>query len=256
MRDNLLIVLLCSTLIGAACGSAPAPAPAANSGVAAGKKVDAATAGSVSGRVVFEGKAPEPEVLRIANDPACIQVLGSGMKSDAVLVSADGAIQNAFVYIKDTLADYTFDVPTTAVVLDQKGCRYEPRVFGVRVGQAIDILNSDATLHNVHALPMINSEFNKAQPVQNSRMSQTFTAPEVMVRFKCDVHSWMSAYGGVMSHPFFAVTGADGTFSLKGLPPGEYELAVWHEKFGTKSQKISIGASQALTSTFTLSAGK
>lgn len=254
MRHNVLIVMLSTALAGAACGSAPTPAPAP--AAAPGKRVDPATAGSVTGRVTLTGAIPAPEMLRITTDPVCIQALGSNAKSDAVLVAADGAIQNAFVYIKDSMADYAFDVPATAVTLDQRGCRYSPRVFGVRVGQAIEIINDDATLHNVHALPMINAEFNKGQPVQGSRMTQIFTAPEVMVRFKCDVHGWMAAFGGVMSHPFFAVTGADGTFSIKGLPPGNYELAVWHERFGTTSQKITIGASQSQTANFTLAAAK
>lgn len=256
MRHSLQILLVSTALASVGCGSSSPSSSAPPPAAAAGKKVDAATAGSVSGRVVLEGPAPAPEMIRIANDPACIQALGNSVKSDALLVAADGAVQNAFVYIKDTLADYAFDVPAAALVLDQKGCRYEPRIFGVRVGQAVDILNSDPTLHNVHALPMVNAEFNKGQPAQGSRMTQVFTAPEVMVRFKCDVHSWMSAYGGIMSHPFFAVTAADGTFSLKGLPPGTYELAVWHEKLGTKTQTVTIGASQAQTANFSLTVSK
>jgi len=173
-----------------------------------------------------------------------------------VLVSADGGIANAFVYIKDTMAEYAFDVPAAAVSLDQKGCRYSPRIFGVRVGQAVDIVNSDATLHNVHALPMINGEFNKGQPVQGSHMTQVFTAPEVMVRFKCDVHGWLTAYGGVMTHPFFAVTSADGRFTIEGLPPGEYELAVWHEKFGTSSLSVKVITASTQDANFTLTAAK
>ncbi len=257
MRRTLFLLGLLglgSLLCSAACGSAPEPAPAA--ATAPGKHVDPATAGSLSGRVTFSGTPPAPEVLHVSADPVCMQAFGNNPKSDAILIGADGAVQNAFVYIKDTFAGYTFDVPATAVTLDQKGCRYEPRVFGVRVGQAVDIVNSDATLHNVHAMPMINSEFNKGQPAQGSHMTQIFTAPEVMVRFKCDVHGWMAAYGGVMSHPFFAVTGSDGTFSLKGLPPGQYQLTVWHEKLGTQTQTVTIGASQSQTANFTLAATK
>lgn len=257
MRQTLQILVLCSALASTACGgnSTPQPQPAtAQTGGA--KRVDPATAGSLTGRVTLTGSAPAPEVVRVANDPACIQAMGPTVKSDAVLVAADGGVQNAFVYVKDTLSDYAFDVPAQAVTLDQRGCRYAPRIFGVRVGQAIDIINSDATLHNVHALPMINAEFNKGQPPQAPRMTQVFTAPEVMVRVKCDVHAWMTAYGGVMSHPFFAVTGADGSFSITGLPPGMYQLGVWHEKFGESTQAITIAPTQKQTANFTLTAGK
>ncbi|MEI6243680.1 MAG: carboxypeptidase-like regulatory domain-containing protein [Acidobacteriota bacterium] len=226
MRHALLLLVLSASVVMVACGGSASstPAPAGR-----GKKVDPATAGTLTGRVTFTGTPPAPEPLQINEDPICLQALGDA-KSDALLVSADGRVQNAFVYIKDMLAEYAFDVPTEAVRLDEKGCRYSPRIFGVRVSQALEI----------------------GQPVEGSRMTQFFTAPEVMVRFKCDVHHWMSAYGGVMSHPFFAVTGPDGSFSMKGLPPGEYELAVWHEKLGTKTQLVTIGASQTQTANFIL----
>jgi plastocyanin len=255
-----LPILLATALFAAACGpsaSATADTAAASAKPAAqAKKVDPATAGSVAGKVMLSGPAPAVEMQRVAVDQTCIQAMGTMAKSDAILIGADGAIQNAFVYIKDALSDYTFDVPTAPVVLDQKGCRYAPRVFGVRVGQPVEMINSDATLHNVHAMPMVNQEFNRGMPQQNSRMTQIFTAPEQMVRFKCDLHAWMNAYGGVMPHPFFQVTGADGAFSLKGVPPGKYTVAVWHEKLGSTEQTVEIGNSQAVPLNFTLSAKK
>ena len=161
-----------------------------------------------------------------------MQGAGPNPQSDAVLIGADGALKNVFVYIKDGLdpALLVRRRRPQAVVLDQKGCIYSPRVVGVRVGQPLEIVNSDPTLHNVHALPMANQEFNQGQPFQGIRMTKTFTAPEVMVRFKCDVHGWMAAYVGVVAHPFFAVTDADGTFEMKGLPPGTYT-----SKRGTRS---------------------
>lgn len=262
MRNTLLAPVLVAavavtSLWSAGCGTSSTPSDSAPpAAVPQGKRVDPATAGSVSGKVTLTGPAPAPEVLRIAADQTCIQAMGSNAISDAIKIGPDGAIQNAFVYIKDTLADYTFDVPTSPVVLDQVGCRYTPRVFGVRVGQPLEMVNSDATLHNVHAMPMVNQEFNRGMPQQNSRMTQIFTAPEQMVRFKCDLHSWMTAWGGIMSHPFFAVTGPDGSFSLKGVPPGEYELVVWHEKLGSATEKIQIGTSQAVSQNFALAADK
>ena len=254
MRHTTIILLFSAAVALSACGSAPVPAPAPPT--AAAKHVDPATAGSLSGRVTFAGPRPAPEKMRVTADPVCIQALGGNATSDSIVIADDGSVANAFVYIKDPLSDYAFDMPSKPVALDQNGCRYSPRVIGVRVGQAIDISNSDATLHNVHALPMINGEFNKGQPIQNSHMLQVFTAPEVMVRFKCDVHGWMTAYAGVMAHPFFAVTGPDGAFSMKGLPPGSYELSAWHEKFGASSQTVTIAPEQAQTANFALSAAK
>ncbi len=251
MRHPLLIPVVCAALAGAACNSEP---PASSQPPS--KKVDPATTGSLTGRVTFSGTPPAAEMMQINEDPICQQALGRNPKSEAVLVAADGGVQNAFVYIKDALTEYAFDPPTAAVMLDQKGCHYTPRVFGVRVGQTVDIANSDPTLHNVHALPMNNAEFNVGQPVQGTHMTQVFNAPEVMVRFKCDVHNWMNAYGGVVSHPFFAVTGADGSFSITGLPSGEYTLAVWHEKLGASSLPVTIGARQAETANFVLTAAK
>jgi plastocyanin len=157
--------------------------------------------------------------------------------------------------VKDGLdPEYAFETPTTPVVIDQKGCVYTPRVVGVRVGQPIEVVNSDPTLHNVHALPMVNQEFNQGQPVQYSKLSRTFTAPEVMVRFKCDVHSWMAAWVGVVAHPYFAVTGADGSFQLPNLPPGTYTLEAWHEKLGPKTAKVTVAAGQTQAASFTFSA--
>jgi plastocyanin len=235
----------------AACSPAPtpsAPPPAA----AGGKRVDSATAGSVAGRITFTGQPPKPELVRMGRDAACVAGAGPNPVSDAVLVGADGGLKNVFVHVKETFDDYTFDTPVEAVTMDQKGCVYAPRVFGVRVGQPIEILNSDDTVHNVHALPMQNQEFNESQPRVGMRTTKIFTVPEVMVRFKCDFHGWMAAHVGVMSHPFFAVTDATGAFDLKGLPPGTYTIEAWHETFGTRTQQVTVapGAQQTVTLAF------
>jgi plastocyanin len=246
-----LFLLSCLPVFGAlaACGaSAPAPPPAAN----AGKRVDAATAGTLTGRVTFSGTPPAPDLLKMNTDAACRQIFPNGVPSDATLVGPDGSVQNAFVYVKEGLdTAYTFDVPTAPVIIDQKGCRYVPRVIGVRAGQPMEVVNSDATLHNVHALPMSNLEFNEGQPAQGMRSKLTFTVPEVMVRFKCDVHSWMNAYVGVVAHPYFAVTTADGSFEIKNLPPGTYEIGAWHETFGTSVSQVTLGEKDAKTVSFT-----
>jgi plastocyanin len=230
----------------ASCSAPPPPPPSGG-----GKRVDPATTGEISGRTMFTGTPPPVDVIRVGIDQVCAETVGANVRSQAVLVGKDGALENVFVYVKDGLDPaYTFDIPTTPMTLDQKGCRYTPRVFGVRAGQPVEIVNSDATLHNVHALPMMNQEFNQGEPAQGARMQKTFTVPEVMVRFKCDVHAWMSAYVGVMAHPFFAVSAADGTFSIKGLPPGTYTLEAWHEKFGTRTTRVTIAEHQTQHASF------
>jgi plastocyanin len=156
-------------------------------------------------------------------------------------VGSGGGLQNVFVYVKDGLGNRTFAAPATPVVLDQQGCHYVPHVVGIQVGQPMEIVNSDSTLHNVHALPKENGEFNQGQPLKGMKNVHTFTTKEVMVPFKCDVHGWMNAWVGVLDHPFYAVTGNDGSFSIKGLPPGTYTIEAWHEKLGTQTQMVTIG---------------
>jgi len=256
MRSTFALLLLVSSVGLAACAGDPADTtPAAAPAATTGKKVDAATAGSITGRVQFEGAIPPQEMIRMSSDRNCIPDGQPTRASDALLVDDGRGIGNTFVYVKAGLdPSYTFDAPTTRVELDQKGCYYTPRVIGVRVGQPMDIVNSDPTMHNVHALPMVNQEFNHGQPKQNMRITKTFTAPEIMVRFKCDVHSWMTAWVGVMAHPYFAVTRPSGEFTIPNLPPGTYTLETWHEKLGTRTMEVTVAPGQSQTASFTMTA--
>jgi plastocyanin len=221
-------------------GSTDQPAPAAAAAPVT-NPVDPATAATVTGHVTFSGKAPAPEPITMASDPRCMNV---GAATEHTLVGPKGELLNTFVYVKDGLGDLKFPVPTTPVVLDQKGCQYRPHVFGVQVGQSVEILNSDPTLHNIHAWPMTNQEFNVGQALQGLHNQHTFSTREVMVPFRCDVHKWMNAFVGVLDHPFFAVSGADGAFVLKGLPPGTYTIEAWHEKLGTQTLSVTVGAKE------------
>jgi plastocyanin len=212
--------------------------------------VDPATAGTINGRIAFEGTAPAPHAIRMDSDPNCASQ-ASGATDETVVLGNNGTLQNVFVYVKDGLGNLRFPVPSAPAVLDQKGCRYVPHVLGAQVGQPLEVRNSDATLHNVHAVPETNQEFNTGQPIQGMKHTHTFTTKEVMVPFKCDVHGWMRAYIGVLDHPFYAVTGADGSFTLKGLPPGTYTVEAWHESLGTQTQTVTIGASETRDVAFT-----
>ena len=224
-------------------------APAAPA--AGGMKVDATTAGEVKGIVSLQGTAPANEAIRMNADPVCVKAASGPQTAQTIIVGTDGtSLANVFVYVKDGLGNYVYDTPTTPAVLDQRGCRYTPHVFGVRVNQPVEIVNSDPTLHNIHALPKANQEFNNGQPIQGMKMTHTFTAKEVMVPFKCDVHGWMNAYVGVLDHPYFAVTGNDGTFSLASLPAGTYTIEAWHEKLGASTQSVTIGPKETKEVTF------
>jgi plastocyanin len=178
-------------------------------------------------------------------DPTCARMHPDAAKMELVVVGDSGGLKNVFVYVKEGLEGQTFDIPEEAAVLDQKGCLYAPHVFGVRAGQTLTIVNNDDTLHNIHAMPKNNKEFNIGQPIKGLKTQKVFDNPEVMVPFKCDVHKWMASYVGVLDHPFFAVTDIDGRFSIEGLPAGDYVVEAWHEKYGTKQASLSVGADGA-----------
>ena len=245
--------LACAALLAglAACGgsdssksgepSSPAAAPDA-------KKVDASTAATITGKVLLEGQAPENPVIKMGSDPAC----GAAETRAETYVVDNGALKNVFVYIKDGLGNkYIFDTPTEAVKLDQKGCHYTPHVLGIRVTQPLKVINSDNTMHNIHGMPEANREFNFGQMVAGLKNTVTFTTPEVMIPFKCDVHSWMNAYVGVVNHPYFAVSGNGGKFELKTIPPGTYTIEAVHEKLGRQTQTVTLGEKDSKEITFT-----
>jgi len=236
-------------------GSTSAPAETAAPGGASGggQKVDPATAADIKGVVTFEGTAPTNQPIKMNADPVCVKENTTPQFQETYEVD-NGKLANVFVYVKDGLGNYTYDPPTDMPKIDQMSCRYHPHVFGVRVGQPIEILNSDPTLHNIHALPKANAEFNNGQPIQGMKMNHTFTAKEVMVPFKCDVHGWMNAYVGVLDHPYFATTAKDGSFELKGLPPGTYTIEAWHEKLGTMTQSVTVAAKDSKEANFAFKA--
>lgn len=232
-------VVTVAALAAAACGGSVPATPAAVRTAA----VDPAQAARITGHIRFTGPAPAAEIVRIDADRACVTLSGSDQQSaDRVLVGEDSGLQDVFVYIKSGLEKISFPVPSEPVVIEQQKCRYVPRVIGVRVGQPLHIRNGDPLLHNVRSDSEVNQPFNQGQPVQGMVFAHTFTTREVMVPVKCDVHAWMRASVGALEHPYFAVTGAGGSFSLPDLPPGTYTLAAWHEELGTLEQTITVAA--------------
>jgi plastocyanin len=210
----------------------------------------AAFAGTITGTAVFEGKVPALKPLAVAAEPMCAKRHAT-VPNEALVLGAGNTMANVVVKVVSGLpAGKTWPAPTTPVTMDQIGCQYVPHVLGVMVGQPFKVLNSDGVLHNVHSLSKVNRSFNMAMPPTRKEASETFTKAEGMFVVKCDVHPWMQSYVGVFAHPFFAVTGTDGKFSLANLPAGTYEIEAWHEKLGSQKSTVTVGASDTKTASF------
>lgn len=203
-------------------------------------KVDPSTAGALSGAVRFTGKKPPRKAIDMSGDPACVEAHQGKAFDESVVVNSNGTLANVFVYIKSGLEGKTFEAPTTPVKFDQRGCWFQPRILGIQAGQPLEIANSDPVTHNVHPLAQINREWNHSQGPGEPPLTRRFPRPEVMIRVKCNIHSWMRAFIGVLDHPYFAVSGPDGSFQIPNLPPGDYVLEAWHETLGTQQQKIRL----------------
>ena len=246
------ILSILAVAAAAACGGGGESAPAAVAEPAA-PIFDPSTAGNVSGMVMVDGELPAAEEFMMNSDPNCVTAATNTMSS--TYVGSDGHLGNVFVYVREGLGDMTFPTPSEVVTLNQEGCRYIPHVMGIQVGQTLNIVNSDPTLHNIHATPASNQEFNMGQPIQGMQFERTFDTPEIMVPMRCDVHSWMNSYIGVLEHPFFAVTGEDGMFDISTLPPGDYVIEAWHEALGTQTQNVTVttGGTAEVSFTFSVS---
>lgn len=212
----------------------------------------AVAASTITGTVTFEGKPPVMKPLAMEADPACAKKHTKPVLSERLVLGSGNAMGNILVWVsKGVPAGKTFPVPKNPVTLDQRGCVYVPHVQGIMVGQAYRILNSDGVLHNVHALPKVNQQFNQPMPPTMKEKTVTFPKPEPVFQIKCDVHPWMVAYIGVFTHPFFSATGADGKFTISGLDPGTYEITAWHEVLGTQTATITVAANETKTQNLT-----
>ncbi len=206
---------------------------------------DPATAATVSGRIRFHGARPARQVISMVSDSGCEKAHGGKpVYLETVLLSKNGDLANAFVYIKSGLEGKVFEPVPAPVLLDQHGCLFVPRVIGLRNGQVLDVKNSDEVSHNIHPMPVNNREWSQQQSPGSPDMEHKFPRPEIMIPVKCNVHSWMHAYIGVVEHPYFAVTGADGTYQWANVPPGDYTVAVWHETLGERTKQMHLGPSE------------
>lgn len=223
-------------------------APTGQTAATAQAPADAAT---IEGVVKFTGTKPKMQKIAMNADAMCKAAHTTDVYSEEVVVNPNNTLKFVYVYVKSGLGDKKFAPSTEPVVLNQEGCLYTPHVAAVQVGQPIEILNSDGVLHNVNARPTKNAGFNIGQPVKGMKTLKTFDKPEVMIPVKCDVHPWMHGWIGVQDHPFAAVSDDQGGFTLKNLPPGEYEIEAWHEKYGTAVQKVTVGANETKKIEFT-----
>ena len=224
----------------AAAPVAGAPAATAPGGGGAG-----AGSGSIAGKVSFEGSPDAPQKVKLSADAKCAAMHKDGLERQNIKVK-DGGLKDALVYVKSGVSG-SYPAPAEPVLLDQQGCDYHPHMLAMQAGQPLKIRNSDDTLHNIHPKPKNNEEFNVGQPKKGLESEKKFANPEVMIPVGCDVHPWMRAYISVLSNPFFAVTKEDGTYEIKGLPDGEYEVEVLHGKVKGMTQKVSVkgGAAKA-----------
>jgi plastocyanin len=217
---------------------------AGNFGVKAGGPAITTTSGAtVRGVVKFEGTVPKSKPISMAADPSCAKQHPGAVFSQEVMTDAQGDLQNVIVFVSEGLGDRTFDAPSQPAVIEQKGCLYQPHVLAVRANQTLQVVNDDPTSHNIHPTPANNREWNKAEPPGTS-LQDSFAREEIAIPVKCNVHPWMRGYIAVFKHPYFSVTGKDGSFDLSSLPPGTYTIKAWHEKFGTSTQTVTIGANE------------
>jgi plastocyanin len=261
-RRSTILLAPCLFLVGAACQKAPErkAEPVVSTKEAAPPvplfQVDPKTASTVKGTVVYRGPKPKRRAIDMSEEPACVEAHHGKAYEEPLVVDKAGRLANAFVYVKSGLEGKHFAIPDAPVTIDQNGCGFHPRVLGIQVGQRLNVTNSDPLTHNIHPLAQVNREWNHSQGPGDPPLARKFLKPEIMIRVKCNIHSWMRAYIGVTDHPYFAVSGADGSFELPNLPPGTYVVEAWQEELGVQDKTITVSPSTKTDLSFTFSRGK
>jgi hypothetical protein len=209
---------------------------------------------SLVGTIFFAGVPPKPKRIDVSSDPVCENVNPEAPTEDVVVT--DGKLANVVVYARsgDSLSTYSFEVPSTEVILEHKGCQYVPRVLGVLTQQTLRIFNSDPTSHNTHPTPKNNREWNQSQPPGAEPIEHRFPLPELFIPIRDNQHPWQRAYVGVFSHPFFSVSARGGSYKITGLPAGQYTIVAWHEKYGEQTIDVSLSSTEQKTLDFTFKA--
>ena len=235
--------IVCAALIAAGCSPGdkkPQAATQPQQPVLPAFHVDPATAGSISGMIRYEGKRPAAKPIDMSEDPACVAAHKGKPYDESLVTSSRGGLANAFIWVKSGLEGKRFEVPSTPVTIDQNGCWFHPRVLGIQVGQTLQVSNSDPVTHNIHPMAQINREWNHSQGAGDPPIDRRFLKPEVMIRVKCNIHSWMHAFIGAVDNPYFAVSKPDGAFNIPDLPPGQYTIGIWQEELGQQERQITV----------------
>jgi plastocyanin len=250
---KILTLLAVAALLTAGCGQKSEDEELMEAANGAAKTAAVLGTASVSGTVSLTGKVPGTALFSVDADPVCKAQHTGMVKDETVITDAKGDLKNVMVYVTDGAGSYP--APSASVSLNQKGCMYSPHVFGIQVGQALEIVNDDPTLHNVHCMAVTNDSFNVGMPNQGMVTEKKFTKAEAPVKFKCDVHGWMHCFAGVFTNPFYAVTGDDGSFKINGLPAGNYTLVAWQEQYGVSApQTVAVKDGEAKSVNFTFAA--
>jgi len=210
--------------------------------------------GTIAGKISYDGAVPTPKKIDMSQDANCAGSAGDKTMDD--LLVAEGKLANVFVYLKGGPVDkFTYPTPSDAVVLDQQGCRYHPRVIGIQTNQTFRVTNSDSTTHNIHPSPKVNQEWNQMQAQGAPPIEKKFSRPETLIPVKCNQHPWMKASIGVLAHPYFAVSAKDGSYTIKNVPPGTYTVVFWHETLGEQTQQVTVAAKESKTQDITYKSG-
>jgi hypothetical protein len=228
--------------------------PAATAATPSGQPVDAATAGTITGTIKLDGAAPAAHKINMSAEAYCVTQHPTPVTDEEVVTGPGGVLANAVVYISDDMSKWAFTIPSDPAKIDQKGCLYHPHIVTMVAGQQLQVTNSDNTTHNIHPIPTTNREWNESQPPGSAPLMKVFARPEDAIPVKCNVHPWMKSYIFAMKNPYFSTTGPDGKFTISNVPPGTYTITVWQEKFGTKTQSVTVGPKETKTVDVSLSA--
>ncbi len=237
MKIRHLCPLLLVLLVSSGLASVPVPPPAG---------------GTVTGKITYTGTPPKMKPIDMSKEPNCAKEhAASPVLTENVVSGPGNTLEWAVVYV--SAGDQGSTPGTQTLKFDQKGCQYIPHVLVMQVDQPFQIVNSDPHLHNIHPLPKINPEWNKSQPPGTPPLTEKYDKPE-FISVKCNVHPWMHGWFIVLNTSHYAVSGSDGSFTLKGLAPGKYTLTAWQEQFGTQAQDVTLASGETKNITFTFKA--